>query len=71
MSYNYQKLRGLIKEHFDTNEKFAKALGISLTTLQSRLNNTTYFDQEEIRRANELFGVTNPEESDRIFFTRK
>lgn len=67
--YDYSKLRGLIREHFGTNAKFAAALGIGLTTLHSRLNGETYFNQEEIRRANSFFGVTDPVESDRIFFT--
>lgn len=68
--YNYQKLRGLIKEHFGSNEKYAKALGISPTTLQTRLNNSTYFNQEEIRKSNELFHITDPKISDQVFFAR-
>ena len=67
--YDYSKLRGLIREHFGTNANFATALGIGLTTLHSRLNSETYFNQEEIRRANRLFGITDPLESDKIFFT--
>ncbi len=67
--YDYSKLRGLIRERFGTQAKFAEALGISHTTLQTRLRNETYFNQEEIRRANQLFGIDDPLESDKIFFT--
>ena len=33
MNYNYNKLKGKIKEQFNTQEEFAKALGIGASTL--------------------------------------
>lgn len=67
--YNYSKLKGLIKEHFGTQEAYANALGISLTTLQSRLNGSTYFDQREIEESVELFKVDGAEVNN-IFFAK-
>lgn len=43
MNYNYDKLRGLIREFFSTQQNYADALGISLTTIQSRLRSETEF----------------------------
>ena len=57
--YEYNKLKGLIREHCGNQKTFADAIGISATTLQSRLNSDTYFNQEEIRKAIALFGVTD------------
>ena len=67
--YNYDKLRGLIREHFGTNKAYAEALGISQTTLYTRLANETSFTQEEMRVTSKLFNINSPEERDKIFFT--
>ena len=48
MEFNYSKLRGKIKEVFGTQDKFAKALGISGTTLSLKLNNISEFTQKEM-----------------------
>ncbi|MGI5949847.1 DUF739 family protein [Peptoniphilus sp.] len=65
--FNYNKLRGKIREKFGTQEHFANALGIGTTTLNSRLKSETYFNQMEILKAGELLGLTR-EEIDEIFF---
>lgn len=70
VTYDYSKLKGLIREHCGNQKTFADAIGIGITTLHSRLNNDTYFDQEEIRKANAVFGIDDPMMSDQIFFTR-
>lgn len=66
MKYNYNKLRGKIKEHFGTQEKFANALGISDTSLTKKLNNIVFFNQNEMKNAKELLNLENIDE---YFFT--
>ena len=48
MKYDYSKLKGKIKEVFNTQSKFAKALGCSEKTLSLKLNNERAFTQNEI-----------------------
>lgn len=68
--YNYNKLRGLIKEKYGTLQSFAESLGIGTTTLNSRLNSETYFDQSEIERVATLLDLSKVE-VDQVFFTSK
>lgn len=68
--YKYDRLKGLIKEHCGTQEAYATAVGMSLTTLQSRLNGSTYFDQVEIEKSAEIFGASG-DDINLIFFTRE
>lgn len=68
--YNYNKLRGLIRENFGTLRNFADYLGIGSTTLNSRLNSETYFDQEEIEKTAKVFNLTKTEVN-KVFFTAK
>jgi len=49
--FNYDKLRGKIKEVFKKQELFAAALGISETSLSGKLNNLVQFTQKEIRKS--------------------
>ncbi|MGB4610948.1 MAG: DUF739 family protein [Saccharofermentanales bacterium] len=67
--YDYSKLRGLIKEFCGTQKNYANALGISLTTLNTRLNNETPFTQDEIRKSRDIFNIDDAELSDAVFFT--
>ena len=55
--YNYKKLRGRIKEYYDTQEKFADELGIGRVSLSQRLNNKLEFRQDEIKLAAELLEI--------------
>lgn len=57
MSYNYNKLRGAIKEVYGTQEAFANRMGMSNAALSQRLNNKSKFSQDEIVRACELCGI--------------
>lgn len=68
--YDYSKLRGLIKEHYDTLGNFSKALGISQTSLNDRLQNRIVFGQDEIERSIELLKI-NPSEIQQVFFAQK
>lgn len=66
--YDYRKLRGRIKECYDTQNAFAAALGISRSALSQRLLNKAAFSQREILKACDLLRI---EDSDirAYFFT--
>lgn len=68
--YDYSKLRGLIKEHFDTLANFAKAINMGTTTLNSRLKGSTYFDQMEIETISAKLGL-GEDDVNVVFFTHK
>lgn len=70
IKYDYCKLRGLIREKCGTQSEFAKAIGISNTSLSQRLNNNIPFTQTEIIIACKLFGCSISE-ADEIFFKVK
>ena len=46
--YDYSELQGLIRAKFGNQENYAKAIGISLTSLSERLANRVPFKQPEI-----------------------
>ncbi|MDO5696203.1 MAG: DUF739 family protein [Eubacteriales bacterium] len=56
MGYDYSKLRGLIREHYGTQGKFAKELGLSTVSLSGRLNNQLTFKQSEMLMRMKLLG---------------
>lgn len=68
MSWNYNKLRGRIKEVCGTQDVFAEKLGISRVSLSQRLNNILEFTQEEIYKACEILNISM-EEVKAYFFT--
>lgn len=49
--FDYSKLRGRIKEYFETETKFAEALGISSVQLSYILNNKADWNQPLINKA--------------------
>lgn len=49
MNYDYRKLKGKIKEKFGTQEAFAKAIGMGLSTINLKLNNNAEWSQEEMK----------------------
>lgn len=57
MVFEYSALVRLIRYKYDTQENFAKALGIGRVSLSHRLNNRLEFTQEEIRRASKLLEI--------------
>lgn len=65
--YDYNKLKGKIRECFSTQSEFAQKLGISDTSLSYKLNNKTVFDQDEIQKSIEVFNL-NPIETMEYFF---
>lgn len=70
MNYDYSKLNGKIKEVCDTQDIFAKKMGISTTSVNNKLNNKTPFTQNEIDMAIQILNI-KPEEIQAYFFTQK
>lgn len=68
MTFSYSRLKGRIKERFDTQSKFAENLGLSRTSLNLKLNNAVEFSQGEILRAVNLLQIA-PEDVCEYFFT--
>ena len=57
MIWDYQKLRGRIKEKFGTQDAFAVRLGIGRVSLSQRLNNQLEFSQDEIYKSCEILDI--------------
>lgn len=70
MGYNYNKLRGKIREVFGTQEKFAVSIGISVPALSQRLTNKTKFTQDEILKSCDSLGIDSVDIAD-YFFTHE
>jgi len=51
MYFDYNKLRGRIKEYCGTQATFAEEMGLSNTSLSNKLNNKIEFSQIEIEKA--------------------
>lgn len=66
--YDYSELQGLIRAKFGNQENYAKAIGISLTSLSERLANRVPFKQPEIMATKEILNLS-PEQVDKLFFT--
>ena len=45
---DYRKLKGKIKEVFDTQEAFAKAMGLSYTSVNQKVNDKVEWSSSEI-----------------------
>lgn len=65
---SYPKLRGAIREKFGTQEAFAKALGMSDTTLSGKLTGKTEWKRQEIEDACRLLEIPITE-AHAYFFT--
>lgn len=48
VTFNFSRLEGLIKQHYDTQEKFAEAIPMARSTLNQKLNNHIVFDSNDI-----------------------
>lgn len=66
--YNYNALRGRIREICGTQETFARCIRISPTSLSQKLNNATRFTQTEINRACQVLNIDDVDIK-RYFFT--
>lgn len=68
--FDYKKLKLKIKEVFDTQEAFAKAMDMNYTSLNQRLNNVIEWKTPEIAKACDLLGI-NLAEAHVYFFAVK
>lgn len=57
MAFDYSMLKGKIKEKFDTQDAFAKELGIGRVSLSMRLNNKLEFSQKEMEKSCILLSI--------------
>lgn len=67
MTWNYNKLRGRIKEICGTQDEFADRLGIGRVSLSKRLNNQLEFTQAEMFKSCEVLSIPDNELSDYFF----
>lgn len=70
MKYNYNKLKGRIKEYYGTQEAFAESIKLSATSVNNKLNNRVPFTQEEIYESIVNLKI-QPFEIQEIFFTKQ
>ncbi len=68
--FDYSKLKGRIKEKFDTQGNFARAMGLSTVSMSDKLNNKVQWTQKEIDSACALLEI-DPAEIPIYFFTAK
>lgn len=66
--FNYNKLRGRIREVGLTQEEVAKQINVNPATLSLKLNNASEFTQSEIRSICDLLDISGRDLSD-YFFT--
>lgn len=67
---DYKKLKLKIKEVFDTQEAFAKAMDMSYSALSQKLNESTEWKSSEIAKACDLLHIPLTE-AHLYFFTKK
>ncbi len=67
MSFDYSKLRGIIREKFKTQEKFALELGISSASLSDKLNEKSDFSHSEIATSCKILGISAEHIKDYFF----
>ncbi len=67
---DYKRLKLKIKEVFDTQEAFAKAMGMSQTALNQRLNGVVEWKTSDIAKACDLLNIPLTE-AHLYFFTQK
>lgn len=70
VQFDYSKLKGRIREICDTQDALAARIGLGRVTLSQRLNNQSYFSQEEISKTCSVLDITN-EEIPVYFFNAK
>ncbi len=72
MKYDFDKVRGRIREKLGSEAKFAEKLGISQASLSSKFNNRSDFSSTEISRATDEDVIDiKIDEIGEYFFTQK
>lgn len=56
--YDYSRLKGRIVEVCGTFKEFAKKMGLSERTISLKMNQKTFFSQNEIDKAVEVLGLS-------------
>lgn len=67
-NYDYSKLKGRIRELFETQESYSNAINRSSTSINDKLNNKKCFTQEEIKNSIKVLDISISEIS-QYFFT--
>ncbi len=57
MTFNFSKLRGKIREKFNTESAFAEAMGMSSPTLSAKLNSKVCWTDQDIVKACGLLDI--------------
>ena len=70
LEFDYSELKSRIFLKFKTQNNFAKALGISHSALNNKLNGRSEFDQQEIIGSVKLLDI-NENELKKYFFNEK
>lgn len=70
ITFDYSKLKGKIKEIFNTQRAFSKKLCISEYSLYKKLNSQVSFTQKEIIKSSKLLNL-QPIDIPIYFFTEK
>ncbi len=70
MDFDYGKLRGRIREKYQTERNFAVAMGIGRVSLSQKLNNENDFTRNQMLKAAELLGLDSSDIPE-YFFTPK
>lgn len=72
LEYDFDKVRGRIREKLGSEAKFAEKLGISTASLSSKFNNRSDFSASEISRATDEDVLDiDVEEIGEYFFKKK
>ncbi len=67
--FDFSELEGKIKQYYGTQDKFAEAIPMSLSSLNLKLNNKAEFSSQNIRRMATLLHI-DLEDIGRIFFSQ-
>lgn len=70
LTYDYSRLKGRIKEIFNTQEAFALAIGLSERSLSLKLSSARGWKQDQIMKAIRVLGLTEADIQP-YFFTVK
>lgn len=57
MDFNYDKLRGKIKEKCGTQDRFAERMNLGRVSISQRLNNKLDFTSKEIEKACKILDI--------------
>ncbi len=68
--FDYSKLKGRIKEKFNSQSNFVKKLNMSEQVFSKRINNQVQFDSSEIKKMAALLEI-NDDEISEYFFKEK